>query len=73
MSNSNTSIFRGIPSWVLELARYRVSVIALINLNPFSWCWTGDCGKHRDGDDCDVYVSLLPLTLIFGIYRQPEE
>ena len=68
MSNGNTSVL----SQVRALGRYSVSVTVNVELNPFAWS-IGDIGVKRNIDDRGVglvYLTLLPLKLIFDISRR---
>lgn len=67
MSNGNTDTVSRIG-----LGRYSVSVTVNVELNPFAWS-IGDIGVKKNIDDCGVwlvYLTLLPLKLIFDISRR---
>ena len=68
MSNGNTNVL----SRVRTLCRYSVSLTVNFELNPLAWS-IGDVGAKRNIDGHGVwlvYLSLLPLKLIFDISRR---
>jgi len=67
MSNGNTSVLSGVRT----LGHYSISVTVNVELNPFAW--RTNIGAKRNIDDRNVwlvYLTLLPLKLIFDISRR---
>lgn len=72
MSNENTNVLSRVLSRVGSLGRYSISVTVNFELNPFAWS-IGDAGAKKNIDDRGVwlvYLSVLPLKLIFDISRR---